>query len=268
MRTLPRFAGLAALAAPLPVAAHGFGRLYNLPVPFWLYAWAASAALLLSFLLAAYFATAPAARAGGSRDLGELALGRWLHRARPTLAALSLGLLLLCIASGLFGNRAPYRNFSMTFFWVVFVLGITYLSALVGDFYAALNPWRVLAGLLSRAWRGYARGRLRYREAWGDWPALALYLGFIGFELFGHSKPPSLAWMLLAYTALNLFGVWLVGARAWFRHCELFSVFLRLVALMAPLDYRPAEVAGERGQLRLRWPFSGCLLYTSPSPRD
>jgi hypothetical protein len=146
VRTLPRFAGLAALAAPLPVAAHGFGRLYNLPVPFWLYAWAASAALLLSFLLAAYFATAPAARAGGSRDLGELALGRWLHRARPTLDALSLGLLLLCIASGLFGNRDPYRNFSMTFFWVVFVLGYSYLTALAGNSWPLLNPWRTQIG--------------------------------------------------------------------------------------------------------------------------
>ena len=84
----------------LQAGAHGFGRLYNLPVPFWLYAWAASAALLLSFLLAAYFASAPAAvREGGSRDLGRQAFGRWLRRARPALAALSLGLLLLCIAS-------------------------------------------------------------------------------------------------------------------------------------------------------------------------
>ena len=255
---------MAVLLAPLPAGAHGFGRLYNLPVPFWLYAWAASAALLLSFLLAAYFASAPAAvREGGSRDLGRQAFGRWLRRARPALAALSLGLLLLCIASGLFGNRDPYRNFSMTFFWVVFVLAITYLTALLGDFYAALNPWRVLTGLLARVWRGYARGRLRYREAWGDWPALALYLGFIAYELFGHSKPPSLALALLAYSALNLLGVWLVGAGAWFRHCELFSVFLRLVALMAPLDYQPAEQTGGRGRLRLRWPFSG-LLHERP----
>ncbi|TAM28332.1 MAG: hypothetical protein EPN60_07360 [Nevskiaceae bacterium] len=260
MRTLRQLAGLATLLAPLPALAHGFGRLYNLPVPFWLYAWAASAALLLSFLLAAYFATAPAAtREGGNRDLGGQPLGRWLHRARPLLAALSLGLLLLCIATGLAGNRDPYRNFSMTFFWVVFVLGGTYLSALVGNVYAALNPWRVLTGLLSRAWSGYAQGRLSYREAWGDWPALALYLVFIGLELFGHSKPPSLAQMLLAYSALNLFGVWLVGAGAWFRHCELFSVFLRLIALMAPLDYRPAETAAGRGRLRLRRPFSGLL---------
>jgi hypothetical protein len=28
---------------------------------------------------------------------------------------------------------------------------------------------------------------------------------------------------------------------------------------MAPLDYRPAEAGGARGQLRLRWPFSGLL---------
>ena len=50
---------VAALALPGVAAAHGFGRLYNLPVPFWLYAWGATAALLVSFLLVLYFVARP-----------------------------------------------------------------------------------------------------------------------------------------------------------------------------------------------------------------
>jgi hypothetical protein len=37
-----------------PALAHGLGRPYNLPVPFWLYAWGAAAALLVSFVVAGY----------------------------------------------------------------------------------------------------------------------------------------------------------------------------------------------------------------------
>jgi len=254
------FAAVTALALPLPAFAHGFGRLYNLPVPFWLYAWGAAAALILSFAVVGWFVAQPAAPgAGAGRDLGQ---ARWvavLRRVRlvPVLRMLAVAALLLCIATGLFGSRDPYRNFSMTFFWVIFVLGFAYLTALIGNLYAAINPWRVLAEWLQRIVPGYARGRVRYPEALGAWPALAFYLAFIAFELFSLGRPFSLAVMLLAYTGINLAGVWLVGAQAWFRHCEFFGVFLRLVALMAPLDY----VRGEGAPSVLRWrrPLSGTL---------
>lgn len=251
--------GLAALIIPVSAAAHGFGRLYNLPVPFWLYAWAAASALLLSFLLVGYFASVPQAgtAAVAERDIGASAWVRAVRRAMPALKALSVLLLLLCIATGLWGYRDPYRNFSMTFFWVVFTLGCTYLTALFGNVYGLLNPWRVMAEALDRGWRGYARGRMRYPHWLGDWPALGLYLGFIGFELFGHSQPLSLARMLIAYSLINLIGVGWVGATAWFRHVEFFAVFFRLTGLMAPLHYPPADTPGERGALRWRAPFAG-----------
>ncbi|HUP91915.1 MAG TPA: hypothetical protein VM074_06670 [Solimonas sp.] len=239
---------MAALMVPTTATAHGFGRLYNLPVPFWLYAWGAGAALLVSFVLVASFAASPAALPpGASRDIGDAAWVRALRRVLPALRAFSVFVLLLCIATGLFGNRDPFRNFSMTCFWVVFVLGFTYLTALAGDLYAAINPWRVMTDAMGR----YGRGRVCYRDRLGDWPALALYLAFVWYELFNHGKPASLAAMLLAYSALNFAGVWLVGTAAWFRHCEFFSVFLRLVALMAPLHYRRGEA------LRWRRPFAG-----------
>lgn len=252
--------GATALGVPSSALAHGFGRLYNLPVPFWLYAWGATAALLVSFAIVGYFVARPAgapAAAGG--DLDAAPWVRALRRALPALKILGVFFLALCIATGLFGNRDPFRNFSMTFFWVLFTLGFAYLTALIGNLYAVVNPWRVLAEWLERLARGYTRGRVRYPEALGDWPALAFYLAFIWIELFGHGKPFSLGAMLLAYTLINLAGVWGVGAAAWFRHCEFFSVFLRLIALMAPLDYRAAETPGARGTLRWRRPFAGLV---------
>ena len=146
MRGVPArgIAAAALLAAAGEAAAHGFGRLYNLPVPFWLYGWAAASVLVVSFLLVGFFASAPAALDAAQareRDLTDSRLGRALRLLQPALKWFAVGLLLLCIATGFFGNRDPYRNFSMTFFWVVFTLGATYLAALVGDAYGPLNPW-------------------------------------------------------------------------------------------------------------------------------
>ena len=258
MLRLRREQALAALLLVLPAdaQAHGFGRLYNLPVPFWLYAWGAVSALLLSFLLIAYFAAASAATPALTSR--QLKAPGWLRSGLPVLKLLSVFVLLLCIATGLFGYRDPYRNFSMSFFWIVFTLGFTYLSAVLGNFYAALNPWRVMTDTLGHYRPGYTRGRYTYPARLGDWPALVLYLLFICFELFGHSQPFSLAAALLVYSAINVVGVWLVGSQAWFAHGEFFSVFLRLIALMAPLDYRRAT-AHEHGSLHLRPPFAGLV---------
>lgn len=249
---------LPALGLPLSAGAHGFGRLYNLPVPFWLYGWAAAATLVLSFLLVAWLAASPAAASRSeSRNISHTGWVRALRRVAPVLKACSVLLLLLCIATGLFGSRDPYRNFSMTFFWVVFLLGFTYLTALLGNFYAVLNPWRVLAQGMGR----FARGRVAYPAGLGDWPALLLYLAFIWFELFGLGRPLPLAHLLIAYTALNLGGAWLLGSAAWFAHCEFFGVFLRLVALLSPLDYRPGEAGST---LHWRAPLAG-LLQARPA---
>jgi len=250
-------AGLMLVMLPSFAHAHSFGRLYNLPVPFWLYAYGAAAALALSFLLIAWFAT------GAQPARPQQA--KWLQLPEPaaaivitTLQVLSLAGLALCIATGFFGNRNPYLNFSMTFFWIVFVLGFSYLTAVTGDLYAAINPWQSLARLMGLGVRDFTRGRLRYPARLAYWPALVFYMAFIWIELFAHTKPFSLALLLLAYTFINLAGVWLVGLSAWFRYCEFFAVFLRLVAKMAPFHHEPATPR-HAARWRLRAPFVGLL---------
>lgn len=243
---------LAAFALPLAAQAHSFGRSYNLPVPLWLYAWGAAAALLLSFVLIAWFLTTPHSTRPAA---GRVLPARWTHlarRLRPLLRFASVGLLLLAIATGLLGTGDAYRNFNMSWFWIVFVLGLAYATVLLGDVYAQANPWAALASMGDRLWPGFTHGRLRYPLWLGCWPALALYAGFIWIELFGRTTPHSLSLWLIAYTAINLSGVWLFGARDWFRYGEFFAVFLRLLALIAPLHV-------ERGALHWRLPFAGLL---------
>lgn len=100
---------------------------------------------------------------------------------------------MLCIATGLVGNRDPQRNFSMTFFWIVFVLLIPCLCALLGNFYAALNPWRALVGAIERVHPGFARGRVAYPAWLGDWPLSGLL----------HDRPRQLATVVFALAMLS-----------------------------------------------------------------
>jgi hypothetical protein len=250
-----------ALLAPTAALAHSFGRVYNLPVPFWLYAWGAAAALLASFLVVGYFATAKTNERGyASRDLTSSPWVVWAVRLHfiALLKVFSVFALVLCIATGLLGNTNPYGNFNMTFFWIVFVLGFAYLTALVGNLYAAINPWWVMTAAAGGVSQTYTRGIFRYPRQLAYWPAVVLYMVFIWLELFGRSSPASLAVLLSGYTLLNLLGVGLIGARDWFRYCEFFGVFLGLLARMAPIDYRPDTEEG-KGHVRLRRPCAGLL---------
>ncbi len=261
-----RAAALAVTAlAPAPATAHSFGQVTTLPVPYWLYLWGATASLALSFVVVAWFMTT-ANVAGGRRlhPFGDNRALDWLRRLRiPSIArALTLALFLLCVCTGLWGSRDPYRNFNMTFIWVVFMLGFGYLTALVGNLYALLSPWRSLSELLARVWGGLRDGRMRYPAWLAWWPALTLYFCLIALELFAHVRPAGVAWALIVYSCIQLAGCWLFGARDWLRHGELFAVYFGLIARIAPIAYDPDATGPARW--RLRWPGAGLLEARCP----
>ena len=251
-------AGALLAFVPLAAAAHAFGQTYVLPLPFWMYAFAASAALALSFVVVGYFVTAKnTVRTSKAVELNASVVGN--GGVRSVLRALSVALLLLTILTGIFGTRNPFANFSVTFFWIVFVLGFTYVVALIGDVYAPVNPWRGLCDLIEWRRPGAFRARVAYPAWLGYYPALVLYMAFIWVELFAHASPRGLGMFLLGYTLITLAGARLFGPEAWFRHGEMFAVVLRLVGKMAPLEYAA-------GRLRLRRPFVGLLKEPADHP--
>jgi hypothetical protein len=243
-----------------PALAHSFGTIYNLPVPFWMYAYGASAALVVSFLIVAYFASVPRAAAeaasppAAGRIVGHLG-GAWL----AALRLVAVFLLLLAIVTGLFGSRNLYTNINMTLFWIVFVLGCFYVAAMIGDLYQVANPWMALCRAVERLSPNAFRPRLRYPARLGYYPAFALYVAFIWIELFGHTQPRSLAIVLIAYTVINFAGAALVGKERWFRYGEFFAVMFMLAGRIAPVEYAAADPSGRRYAIRLRKPFVGLL---------
>jgi hypothetical protein len=258
--------GICALVLSASSHAHSFGVVYSLPLPFHLYAWGAAVALVCSFVVVAFVISYSQPQAGTppwSKDLSNSKLLVFARRWRilRQLQLLSIAALLLCIATGLFGDKSPYGNFNMTFFWIVVMLGFSYVSALFGNLYAAINPFMLLCRLLDKI-ISFDRPRLGYDPRLAYWPALLFYFIFIWIELFAGTSPYFLSIMLLSYTLISFIGVALIGSQAWFRYCDFFSVFFRLLALMSPVKYIPSEGIGHTHRasvIELRRPFSGLL---------
>lgn len=258
--------GQTAVAGALAVLAtateaHAFVQPYTLPVPFWLYLFACAATVVLTFAVVSYFFSVPAVAAVAPRIPTRASSGwnatlpRWALRG---LRALAVGCLLLSVVAGLLGTRDPDANINITLFWVVFVLMLTYATALVGDVFALINPWRTIVEWFETSSPGPKRTPLAYPARLGYWPALLSYIGLIWLELFTLPPPRGLAMVLVVYSLVTFAGVWLFGKAAWFRYGELFSVLLRLVGLLAPVEYQSSGDA-RRIEVRMRWPLSGVL---------
>jgi hypothetical protein len=241
-------------------AACAMGKMYNLPIPFNLYASGAGIALLASFVIVAYVLNAQTAQPGLA-STSTLSIG--LHSARVPgallwgLRAFSVLCLLLAVAAGFFGSKNPFDNFGMTFFWITSALGLTYLTPILGNVYSLISPWRAICAMIERVSPGVFKGTLRYPSWLQYYPALLFYMTFIWIELFGMIQPKTLSQILIVYTALNICAAWLIGRDNWFKYGEFFSVFFRLVGKMAPLEY--AQTHKDIYRVNVRKPFLGLL---------
>jgi hypothetical protein len=240
------------LLLPEPASAHAFGKLYNLPVPFWMYLYGGAAAIVVSFLIIGYFIN----KTGKSVSYPTKSLSNLNFLVnKPVInifKSISVFLFLLTILTGLFGEDSPYSNFNMTFFWIIFILGFSYLTAFVGNIFALVNPWKVLTEWFENITGEKMKGMFKYPQNLGYYPALLFYFLFIWIELFAQAFPRQLSLILIQYSLITFVGVMAVGKENWFKYCEFFSVFFRLIGKIAPLEYN-------KNKLYLRPPFIGLV---------
>src|SRR5829696_3265742 len=210
------------IAPPGEAFAHAFGRTYNLPVPFWLYLFGASAVLVVSFVQIGLFVGAGHTLRSYPRfDLLRVGPLRALLTARPLLFALrllSVTLFVLVILSGLLGQQNTDHNFAPTFVWIIWWVGFSFFTALVGNLWPLVNPWKVLfdwaEGLARRfGFRDGLEVEESYPETLGIWPAVGLYLVFVWVEnvFSGSYVPRNIALFALAYTLITLYGMSFFG---------------------------------------------------------
>lgn len=240
------------LILPQPVSAHAFGKLYNLPVPFWMYLYGGAAAIVVSFLIIGLFLN----KTGTNLTYPKKLLSNFNFLVNKStiniFKSISVFLFLLTILTGLIGEDSPYSNFNMTFFWIIFILGFSYLTAFVGNIFAFVSPWKVLVEWFESITGEKIKGMFKYPKHLGYFPALLFYFLFIWIELFAQAFPRQLSLILIQYSLITFVGVMAVGKESWFKYCEFFGVFFGLIGKIAPLEY-------QKGQLYLRPPFIGLL---------
>jgi hypothetical protein len=257
---------LVALALPASAQAHGIVGKADLPIPVWLFSWTAAIVLVVSFVALSTLWRTPQlqeerrrrlldrggeAPAGTRRSLSGLLLNR--------LAGLvGVALFALVLYSGFDGAQVTNANFSVTFIYVIFWVGLPVLSVLFGDLFAAFSPWRTCAracraliGAVAGA--GARRAPLRYPRRLGVWPALASLVGFAWLELVyvNRDQPSLLAALSFGYFAVMLVGMLLFGVEEWAQQADGFGVYFNLLSKLSPL------VRDEDGFLCVRLPLSG-----------
>jgi hypothetical protein len=217
------------------------------------------AMLVMSFAAIGFFFVTPgAASVPAPSSVGTGARGFSGAVGRPMILVLrsgAIGLLFLSIAAGLIGTKEPTANINMTLFWVVFLLGFAYLTAIVGDLFAIISPWETILVLCEKRGLDLSKARVSYPVSLGYLPALFSYVALIWIELFTEQSPFALSIALIVYGIIVLIGAWLFGRATWLRYGEFFGLFFRLIGSMAPVAYVRTSGQSE-WQWRLRPLFS------------
>jgi hypothetical protein len=263
MRSPPRLVvyafsalGAAGLLFPASAQAHGIVGRADLPIPVWLFSWAAALVLIVSFVALSTMWRRPQLQSEHRRRLFRM------PAALARLGSLAgIGLFALVLYSGFAGAQVWSVNFSVTFIYVIFWVGTPLASAVLGDVFTALSPWRSCGRAVRWVGRRVAPRMfcrpplLRYPDWLGTWPSVAALIGFAWCELVyvvpDRDQPSTLAALALSYFLAMLAGQGLFGVDAWEERADGFGVYFGLFARLAPL------CQDEQGVVYARRPLSG-----------
>jgi hypothetical protein len=237
---------VAGLALPASASAHGLQLTTDLPIPQWLFAWAAAVVLVVSFVALATLWPRPKLEPLRERDWRRYP--RWLD---PLCGVVGVALFVLIVYAGLAGSQLPYSNIAPVWIYVVFWVGLALASVLFGDAFRPFNPWRAIARAVAWTAARVLGGRVVHRPRaypqWlGRWPAAIGLLGFAWLELASplplRDAPDTLAWLSVGYAAVQLIGMGVYGIETWTSRGDAFAVYFGLFALMSPLRWQDGRI--------------------------
>src|SRR4051794_7926000 len=225
--------------AVLPLA-HGIGGVQDLPVPLWLFYYGGAAVLIASFIGLGALWRRPVLERARER---VFAAGTGVALARILVGTFGVFLFLVVVVSALAGTRSAFRNAAPTFVYVDFWVGVALLSALFGDVWRWLSPWRAVADAVAWTARraGFGEGSaFVYSERLGRWPAAVLLALFVTLELayWDPSAPRTLGVAIAWYSIMTWLGMLAFGRDAWTRNGEAFAVYFGLLSRVSPIHLR------------------------------
>jgi len=254
-RLVAALAAAMVIAVPGPAAAHAFAARYDLPLPLGFYLAGAGLAVALSFLGSFLVRQVPGKDALSVAVPVPQVLARTVGLA---VKAVALFLLVLVVATGLWGPDSPTKNFATVFVWVIWWVGFVLFTALVTDLWGIGNPFRSIVVAVLRV-TGGARSRPLPKGA--GWIAVAGLLTVPWVELVSDwsEEPRSVVVITGVYFAFLLVGSAWAGAASWFAAADPLTRLFGLLGHVAPL-------AAEPGRLRLRIPAAGLIGVEAGAP--
>jgi hypothetical protein len=223
--------------------AHGLVGRTDLPIPKWLFGWAAAVVLVISFAALAVLWPKP--------ELQEERGKRWFRMPAfvdPLLGLIGVASFVAVVYAGLRGAQDAQDNLAPTIIYVHFWVGMAVVSILFGDVFRALNPWRAIARFIAWIARNVSSGDppapLEYPAKLGRWPAAISILIFTWVELayVNRDDPSQLALMALAYAAVQLIGMAFYGIDQWEDRADGFQVLWSTYARLSPFRREGREL--------------------------
>ena len=240
-----------------PLLAHAFGGVKDLPVPLWLFYYAGAAVLVFSFVALGVLWRRPRLGAAAPErrlpaPVQDVLLSPLL---RLVLGALAVGLLVLVWLAAAIGTPDASVNLAPTFVFILFWIGLVPLVVVLGNVWRVLSPWKAAADGVHWLWTRTAgpwRTPLAYPERFGRWPAVALLLAFVAFELAysDPADPRALALAIWIYSLVTWAGMLVFGREAWLESGEAFNVYFGLLARVSPFAVRTTDEGGREVVIR------------------
>jgi hypothetical protein len=219
---------------PRPAHAHGIGGRLDLPVPVSYFVAAAGIVIVISFVALAVLWPEPRLQSGpNERPIGRLP--GFVPGILGVLGVLGLVLVIGQVIPSLLGTEVVRGRptIAPVLLWVVMWLVIPFAAPIVGNWYAAINPWRTVGRLIGL-------GKIEspdLQARFGVWPATVGLLAFAWFELISpvSASPVAIGWVAVAYSVYLFGSMAVLGGDTGLATADFFTTYNRIFSAISPL---------------------------------
>ena len=215
------------------------------PLPLLLCLVAAAGAVIASFIVLIFFYKNTQAYSSYPKfDLMKLSFFGYIDRAniKFIIQLFSVFLFIIVVLSGFIGSSDPVYNIAPTFVWVIWWVGLAYVSAFVGNLWSLINPWKIIFEWCEKVFSLFGRNnsvsmRLSYPSKLKVWPAVLLFVIFAWIENVypGAIVPSKISLIILVYSIITWVGMFLFGKDTWLRNGEVFTLVFGYLSRFAPI---------------------------------
>jgi hypothetical protein len=240
--TLYPFIFFLVLVFPNLLHAHGISEArYSPPIPGWLFLVGGGLAVALSFVFV-NLTPSPKERSGYAR--WRIPFGPKLRVLGYVLSAAGLFLAGLILAGGFIGDPRSEDSLASVLVWGGWWMGLTWLTLLIGNLWAALDPWSSMRRLYGRFFNESLSLNIPYPAVLASWPAVLLLMGFIWFELawFQAQEARGVVNYFLIFTAWLWVGMIVFKPGQWWENANPFSRYFQTLGRFGPAEKRGAHV--------------------------